>query len=175
MGAAAAVVAGRRRAACALTLDSVPVIVREIDSPLVAELILIDSNRQREKTASERMHESENLTRIFAEENRRKMLAGQTSGGKTAGRGRPKTDDSCLPTLAESSHLAISCFTHMDRRRGRKNEAASPGRGRVCDTAPPWTACEHRLGGAMSQQRQNPAQVYEDFLVPPFLAALPSR
>ncbi len=30
------------------------------------------------------------------------MLAGQTTGGKTAGRGRPKTDDSSRPTLDES-------------------------------------------------------------------------
>ena len=44
---------------------------------LDGERIIIESNRQREKTASERMHEADNLTRIFAEEGRRKMLAGK--------------------------------------------------------------------------------------------------
>ena len=74
----------------------------DIADPLEAESILIESNRQREKTPSERMHEAENLTRIFTEEARREMLAGQTAGGKTAGKGRPKTDDSSPPTLGES-------------------------------------------------------------------------
>jgi len=55
----------------------VPVIVRDIGDPLEAERILIESNRQREKTASERMHEADNLTRIFAEEARRRMVAGK--------------------------------------------------------------------------------------------------
>jgi len=54
--------------ATALALDSVPVIVREITDPLEAESILIESNRQREKTLSDRMREAENLTRIVAEE-----------------------------------------------------------------------------------------------------------
>jgi len=66
-----------RRAATALALDSVPVIVREITDVLDAERILIASNDQREKTASERMHEADHLTRIIAEEARRRMLAGK--------------------------------------------------------------------------------------------------
>jgi len=53
-------------AACALALDSVPVIVRQIDNPLEAERILIESNRQRDKTASEVMREAEHIGRIEA-------------------------------------------------------------------------------------------------------------
>jgi len=67
----------------------VPVIVRDIDNPLEAEQVIIESNRQREKTASEVMHEAENFERIIAEENRRKMLAGVTEDG-AGGRGRKK-------------------------------------------------------------------------------------
>jgi len=62
------ILAGHRRwrAAGALALDTVPVVVRAIDNPLEAERVLIESNRQREKTASERMHEAENIERIEA-------------------------------------------------------------------------------------------------------------
>ncbi len=77
-------------------------IVRAIDNPLEAERVLIESNRQREKTMSEIMREADNLTRIFAEEAKRRMVAGQTTGGKTAGRSRAKTDDSSCPTLDKS-------------------------------------------------------------------------
>jgi ParB-like chromosome segregation protein Spo0J len=88
------ILAGHRRwrAACALTLESVPVIMREIDNPLEAELVLIESNRQREKTASERMHEADNLTRIFADEARRRMLAGKDDPRATLREGRSRTD-----------------------------------------------------------------------------------
>jgi len=85
------------RAACALALESVPVIVRQIGDPLEAELILIGSNDQREKTPSERMHEADHMTLIFAEKNRRAMLAGVTAEG-AGGRGRRANPP---PTLAE--------------------------------------------------------------------------
>jgi len=90
------ILAGHRRwrAAGALALDTVPVIVRAIDNPLEAERVLIESNRQREKTMSERMHEADNIERIIAEENRRKMLAGVTAAG-AGGRGHkqnPRAD-----------------------------------------------------------------------------------
>ena len=84
----------RWRAASALTLDSVPVIVRQIDNPLEAELVIIESNRQREKTASEVMHEAENIGRIEREYAKRRMLEGAAAGGQTAGKGRPKPSDS---------------------------------------------------------------------------------
>jgi ParB-like chromosome segregation protein Spo0J len=73
------ILAGHRRwrVARSLALDSIPVIEREITDPLQAERILIESNRQREKTASERMHEADHLTRILAEEARRRMLGGK--------------------------------------------------------------------------------------------------
>ncbi len=48
--------------------------------------MLIESNRQRDKTASEVMHEAEHIARIIEEENRRKMLAGVTEDG-AGGRG----------------------------------------------------------------------------------------
>jgi len=48
------------------------------------------------------MHEADNLTRLFEEEARRRMLEGQTTGGKTAGRGRPKNDDSSRLNSDES-------------------------------------------------------------------------
>lgn len=69
----------RWRAACALALDSVPVIVREIDDPLEAEIILIESNRQREKTASDIMREAERLRDIEREKARKRMLAGKAA------------------------------------------------------------------------------------------------
>jgi len=45
---------------------TVPVIVREITDPLEAERILIESNRQRKKTASEVMREAQHSQRIEA-------------------------------------------------------------------------------------------------------------
>lgn len=50
------ILSGHRRwkVAQALDLDRVPVIVREITEPLDGERILIESNRQREKTSSQR-------------------------------------------------------------------------------------------------------------------------
>ncbi len=93
------ILAGHRRwrAAGALALDTVPVIVRAIDNPLEAERVLIESNHQREKTMSERMHEADNIERISVEENRRKMLAGVTEDG-AGGRGHKKNP---VPTLAQ--------------------------------------------------------------------------
>ncbi len=75
------ILSGHRRwqAARALGLDRVPVVVRHVDESLVAELVLLESNRQREKTYSERMREAEHLERIVAERNRRRMLAGKAA------------------------------------------------------------------------------------------------
>ncbi len=57
------ILSGHRRwqAARALGLDRVPVVVRHVDEPLVAEQVLLESNRQREKTYSERMREAEHV------------------------------------------------------------------------------------------------------------------
>ncbi len=93
----------RWRAACPLALDAVPVIVRAIDNPLEAERVLIESNRQREKTPSEMMREAENLTRIFAEEARRRMLAGITEDG-AGGRGKQKNPVATLPQGLGGDH-----------------------------------------------------------------------
>jgi len=130
------ILAGHRRwrAAGALALDTVPVIVRAIDHPLEAERVIIESNRQREKTMSERMHEADNIERIIAEEARRRMLAGQTSGGKTAGRGRPKTDDSSVPTLAQSYRDDDKTRTQVAEAVGMKRSTFAKVR-HVHDTA----------------------------------------
>ena len=60
-----------------------PVIVRDIDNPLEAERVIIESNRQREKTASEVMHEADNIERIEEEKSRRRQLAGLKQGANT--------------------------------------------------------------------------------------------
>jgi len=112
----------------------VPVSVRAIDNPLEGERVIIESNRQREKTMSERMHEADNIERIIAEEARRRMLAGQTSGGKTAGRGRPKTDDSSVPTLAQSYRDDDKTRTQVAEAVGMKRSTFAKVR-HVHDTA----------------------------------------
>ena len=100
------ILAGHRRwrAACALTLESVPVIVREIDNPLEAERVLIESNRQREKMASEVMREAENFERIIAEENRRKMLAVLKQGADVPA--RPTLDEREPPSQRTDAAVA---------------------------------------------------------------------
>jgi len=101
---------------------AVPVIVRAIDNPLEAERVLIESNRQREKTMSERMHEAENIERIVAEENRRKMLAGVTPDG-AGGRGhtlnpRPMLDEGLAPQ--RRTDAAVAEAVGMKRSTHRK-------------------------------------------------------
>jgi len=51
--------------------------------------VLIDSNCQRVKTASETMREAEQLKRIITEEARRRMLAGRDEHGAGAQTHRP--------------------------------------------------------------------------------------
>ena len=116
-----------RRAATALALDSVPVIVREITDVLDAERILIASNDQREKTASERMHEADHLTRIIAEEARRRMLAGK------------QTDP--LPTLAEGRSDAGFTRTQVAEAVGMKRSTYAKTK-KVYDTAKDETVPE---------------------------------
>jgi hypothetical protein len=70
----------------------VPVSVRAIDHPLEGERVIIESNRQREKTMSERMHEADNIERIIAEEAKRRMLAGKDDPRATLREGRSRTD-----------------------------------------------------------------------------------
>lgn len=69
----------RWRAALALSLETVPTITHHIDDPLDAETVLIESNRQREKTASDIMREAERLRVIEAERARKRQLAGMAS------------------------------------------------------------------------------------------------
>jgi len=109
----------------ALALATVPVIVREIDNPLEAERVLIESNRQRDKTTSEVMHEAEHIARIIAEENRRKMLAGVTEDG-AGGRGhklnpRPTLDEGLAPQ--RRTDAAVAEAVGMKRGTHRKVKA----------------------------------------------------
>jgi len=105
----------RRGAATALALESVPVIVRTIGDPLEAERILIESNRQREKTPSERMHEADHLTRIFAEDARRRMLAGVTEDG-AGGRGNSKNPRATLHEGLSRTDTAVAETIGMKQR-----------------------------------------------------------
>jgi len=109
-----------RKIAALLGGRRVPVIVRDIADPLEAERVIIESNRQRDKTPSEVMHEADNLTRIFEEEARRKILEGASGGGQTAGRGRPKGEDSPTPTLVQGSRAERMTATKVAEAVGMK-------------------------------------------------------
>lgn len=88
------ILAGHRRwrAAQAAGLPSIPVVVREIADPLDGERILIESNRQREKTTTQRQREADALVRIIGEQARQRMAEGRRRGGQIAGRGRPRDE-----------------------------------------------------------------------------------
>ena len=70
--------------------------MRQIENPLD-----IESNKQRQKTPSEVMREAKHPQHVYAERAKRAMLAGASAGGVTAGRGRPKSEDSPRATLHE--------------------------------------------------------------------------
>jgi len=87
----------RWRVAQALGLALVPVVVREIAEPLDGERVLIESNRQREKTATQRQREATELMRIIGAQSSERMRAGVTEDG-AGGRGKGKNP---RPTLDE--------------------------------------------------------------------------
>jgi len=93
------ILSGHRRwqIAQALGLPVVPVVVREITDPLDGERALIESNRQREKTATQRQKEVGELMRIIGAQSQERMRAGVTEDG-AGGRGREKNP---RPTLDE--------------------------------------------------------------------------
>jgi len=97
----------------------VPLIVREISDPLEAERILIESNRQRDKTPSEVMREADSLTRIFAEEARRRMLPGKAAAPVAT---LPQGSGGDHKTLHEScrSHRHETRFIPQDQERPRR-------------------------------------------------------
>jgi hypothetical protein len=77
----------RWRVAQALGLAVVPVVVREIADPLDAERVLIEANRQRDKTMSQIHREADELERIIGAQARARMHAGVTPDG-AGGRGK---------------------------------------------------------------------------------------
>jgi len=129
------ILAGHRRwrAACALAMDSVPVIVREISDPLEAEIILIESNRQREKSASEVMREAEHMAFIFAEQARKAMFAGVTKEG-AGGRGKKKNPVANLPQgsgrtrdkVAEQVGMKTGTFRSIQKVWEAANDETAP-------------------------------------------------
>jgi len=133
------ILAGHRRwrAAGALALDTVPVIVRAIDNPLEAERIIIESNRQREKTASEVMREADHSGHIEREYARRRMLEGAAAGGHTAGKARPKSSDSPVANwpqgkgktrdkVAQQSGMTTSTFRRVQTVWETANDETAP-------------------------------------------------
>jgi len=114
--------ASRRRAACALTLESVPVIVRQIDNPLEAELVLIESNRQREKTPSERMHEAEQIHRIETAKAKARMLAGKADPVANLPQGPGRTRDK----VAEQVGRKTGTFRSLKKVWDAANDEAAP-------------------------------------------------
>jgi len=85
------IISGHRRwhAATTLGLDRVPVVVREIADPLDATRLLIEANRQREKSYSQRMREADEWAGVMAAQGMARMAEGGRQGGRLAGRGRP--------------------------------------------------------------------------------------
>jgi hypothetical protein len=83
----------RWRVAQALNLRTVLVVVRELDDPLDGERILIESNRQREKTPAQRQKEASELIRIIGAQGKERMSEGGKRGAQIAGRGRPMGEE----------------------------------------------------------------------------------
>ncbi len=94
------IISGHRRwrVAQAMGLSYVPVVVREIYDPLDAERLLIESNRQREKTTSQIHREADELERIIGTQAKARM----SEGGQRGKRGAAKTEEEIrLRQLAE--------------------------------------------------------------------------
>lgn len=87
----------RWRVARASGLAFVPVVVREIADPLDGERILIESNRQREKTTTQRQREADELARIIGAQARERMA----DAGRTFGRGMTR-DEIASAQLSQS-------------------------------------------------------------------------
>jgi hypothetical protein len=115
----------------------VPVIVRQIDNPLEAERVIIESNRQRDKTASERMHEADNLTRIFAEENRKKMLAGKAPDPPATLREGTRHERETVAQVAEQVGMKPRTYAKVknvhDTAHDEKATRANPRRRAAAD------------------------------------------
>lgn len=88
------IISGHRRwhAARLLGLDRVPVVVRLVADPLDAIRLLIEANRQRARTYSQRMREADEWAGVMAAQAQARIAEGGREGGRLAGRGRPKTE-----------------------------------------------------------------------------------
>jgi len=84
------IISGHRRwyAALALGLDRVPVVVRAITDPLDAIRLLIEANRQRARTYSQRMREADEWAGVMAAQAQARMV----DGGRRFGRGMGEPD-----------------------------------------------------------------------------------
>lgn len=84
------IISGHRRwyAALALGLDRVPVVVRAITDPLDAIRLLIEANRQRARTYSQRMREADEWAGVLAAQSQARMV----EGGRRFGRGMGEPD-----------------------------------------------------------------------------------
>ncbi len=98
----------------------VPVVVREVGDPLEGERVLIESNRQRVKTASEVMREAKEFKRIIERQAQQRQDEGRAKGGKAAGRGRPKGSDSSVATLPQSYQEEAKTRTQVAEAVGMK-------------------------------------------------------
>lgn len=118
------ILAGHRRwrAACALTLESVPVIVREIADPLEAERVIIESNRQREKTPSEVMREADHIGLIETAKAKARMLAGQADPVANLPQGPGRTRDK----VAEQVGMKTGTFRSIQKVWEAANDEAAP-------------------------------------------------
>lgn len=128
------ILSGHRRwqAARAVGLDRVPVIVRAVADPLEAEHVLIESNRQREKTYSERMREADHLTRIGGAQNQARLRAGKADP-------RPSSDEGNASHQRTDSQVAEALGLKRDtyRKVRRVYEAAHDATGpeTICTVA----------------------------------------
>jgi len=121
------ILSGHRRwqAARAAGLATVPVVVRTVGDPLEAETVLLESNRQREKTYTERMREADQLTRIFAEEARRRMIAGKADPLATLPEGRP--DEGFTRTkVAEAVGMKPRTYAKTKKVYDAANDVTAP-------------------------------------------------
>ncbi len=87
------IISGHRRfkAAKAIGLESVPVVIVEFTDNLAEKQAIIEHNRQREKTLSQKMREAEEIEALEAKLAERRRLANLKQGDKT-----PE-----VPTLAQ--------------------------------------------------------------------------
>lgn len=103
-----------------------PVVVRRVGDPLEAETVLLESNRQREKTYSERMREAAQLERIVGERARARMLAGKADprlNSDEGGERHQRTDSQ----VAEAIGLKRDTFRKVQRVYTTANDEATPG------------------------------------------------